>query len=179
MSETKPIRITMEDAKNFYDKVYKASALEKIEQLKDEEQNSLKNDSLALKQFSYRQLAEDFLVVTKERLISNEEVLKYLSMGNETWNIWRSSVALGANKSVHTTPVTFKTETVLKMSAMVLKDIVSKYMLANGLDEIDEQGMKDVFDVAKLRTEKGSVHDAFFRNEVEKQESKKPNKIKP
>lgn len=176
-NEKKPIKITMEDSKKFYDEVYKSTANDVIDSLTPEEQSSIKGDTLSLRQNQYRQLAVDFMKVTKDRNIGSDESIKYLGMSSESWNIWRSSVQLGANKKHHVTPITFNNDIIMRMSGMVLKDALSKYMVENNLNEVSKDDMNTVFELRKIQLAQNSnLNNLNLNNDPVKPAQKNKNK---
>ncbi len=179
--EKKTIKISMEDAKNFFDNVYKSNINERISKLSSDDQVSLNNNSLALKQFGYRQLADDFLIVSKERNLKLDEKVKYLSLSQDTFLIWTDSMYLNANKKFSYNPVTFNDATVLKMSAMVLKDTISKYIEEKNITDFSKQDLEDLIEISKLKIKNnGTIHSEIsFDNKLEQKQPSKKNTIKP
>lgn len=178
-TERKPIKITMEDSKKFYDEVYKSAANDAIESLSPEEQSTIKADTLSLRQTQYRQLAEDFIKVTKERNIGPDESMKYLGVAAESWNIWRSSVQQGANKKNHITPITFNNDIIMRMSGMVLKDALSKYMVENNLSEVSKDDMNTVFELSKIKLAQNNGGSPLVLNNEQTNKPAQKNKNKP
>lgn len=127
MSGEKPqVKISLNEAKDFYESVYQAVANEPetLNKQKPEYIAELDKNILAKRQYEYKELADDFLAVSRARKISSDTNIDYLKISNETWNIWLTS----RNSGKQITPVTFNNAIIFKMTAMVLKDLVAKYI---------------------------------------------------
>lgn len=127
MSGEKPqVKISLNEAKDFYESVYQAVANEPaiLNKQKPEYVSELDKNILAKRQYEYKVLADDFLAVSKARKNSIDTNIDYLKISNETWNIWLTS----RNAGIQITPVTFNNAIIFKMAAMVLKDLVAKYL---------------------------------------------------
>lgn len=178
MSGTAPtIKISLDDAKTFYDSVYKEHAHSKeiLSKLGETVVDEFSKNSLAQKQHEYKVLASDFMAVIKERKVPLDTVLKSLGVSDETWSIWRQSVNAGSK----ITPVTFNNAIVYKMSAMVLKDLALKHMEENGLNEYSPAVLKDVIANSKVRLEFNSSALNGNFNGFDLDNKTSPDKAKP
>lgn len=183
MSGTAPtVRISAEDSRNFYENVYKAHAHseQSLAKLSEAYANEIAQNGLAMKQYEYKALSEDFLAVVKERKIPIETVVNSLGLADETWSIWKHSLNLGAK----TTPVTFNNAIVNKMAGMVLKDLVLKHLESKGLNEYNQDVLDAVISQSKVRLEvNSSALNATFEmsdNTPNPEKTNTPrNKIKP
>lgn len=183
MSGTAPtVRISAEDSRNFYENVYKAHSRseQSLSKLSEAYASEIAQNCLAMKQYEYKALSEDFLMVVKERKIPIDTVVHSLGLADETWAIWKHSLSLGAK----TTPVTFNNAIVNKMAGMVLKDLVLKHLEAKGLNEYNQGVLEAVINQSKVRLEvNGSAlngtFDMSYNTPAPEKTNTPRNKIKP
>lgn len=130
------IKLTVQDAENFYDSVYKnlyndINYLNANSNLKSKINNVLsQNDVLATKQLEYYPLSMDFFKIANDKKINPEVLINYIGVNTELWTAWVDSYNAGNIK----TPLTLKKESIYKMAGFVLKDRVSNYIADNQID---------------------------------------------
>jgi len=177
--ENVKIKISMEDARSFYDSVYKSYAQSEtaLEKHSEEYLSEINSNVLLKRQNEYKLLITDFLAVNKDRNITVNDTIKYLDISSESWNIWMFS----KNKESKINPITFNNATIYKMSALVLKDLAIKHVEENKLSTFESKDLKDIITKAKQKIT-GAVKptfDDFDDGSSLMNEKTKTNKIKP